>query len=43
VVEYEKGSRPQYDLIFGTETMNKLGVLDFKAKTIANDEIILPI
>ncbi len=43
VVEYKKGSRPQYDLILGTETMKELGiVLDFKAKTITIDEIILP-
>jgi hypothetical protein len=44
VVKYEKGSRPQYDLILGTETMKELGVvLDFKAKKITIDEIILPI
>jgi hypothetical protein len=43
VVEYAKSSRPQYDLILGTETMKELGiVLDFKAKTITIDEIILP-
>jgi hypothetical protein len=43
VVEYEKGSRPQYDLILGTETMKKLGImLDFKVKMITVDEIILP-
>jgi hypothetical protein len=43
VVEYKKGSKPQYDLILGTETMNKDGiVLDFKAKTITIDEIVLP-
>ncbi len=43
VVAYKKGSRPQYDLILGTETMKKLGiVLDFKAKMITIDEIILP-
>jgi hypothetical protein len=40
-VEYKKGSRPQYDLILGTETMKELGImLDFKAKAIT---IILPI
>ncbi len=44
VVKYEKGSRPQYDLILGAETMEELGiVLDFKAKTISIDETILPI
>jgi hypothetical protein len=43
MVEYEKSSRPQYDLILGTETMKELGiVLDVKAKTITIDEIILP-
>jgi hypothetical protein len=42
VVEYEKDSNPQYDLIIGTETMRELDiVLDFKAKTIIIDEIIL--
>jgi hypothetical protein len=43
LVEYEKGSRLKYDLILGTETIKELGiVLDFKAKTITIDEIILP-
>jgi hypothetical protein len=43
VVKYKKGSRPQDDLILGTETMKELGiVLDFKAKMITIDEIILP-
>ncbi len=44
MVEYEKGSRPQYDLILGTETMKELViVLDFKAIMItAIDDIILP-
>jgi hypothetical protein len=42
VVEYDKGSKPQYDLILGTETMKDLGiVLDFKAKMISVDEVIL--
>jgi hypothetical protein len=42
VVEYKKGSRPQYDLILGTQTMNELGiVLDLKAKSTTIDEIIL--
>ncbi len=43
MVEYEKGSKPQYELILDTETMKELGiVLDFKAKMITIDEIILP-
>ncbi len=38
VVEYEKGSRPQYDLILSTETMKELGImLDFETKTITID------
>jgi hypothetical protein len=43
MVEYNKGSKQQYDLILGTETMNELGImLEFKAKMITIDEIILP-
>jgi hypothetical protein len=43
VVEYVKDSKLQNDLILGTETMKELGiVLDFKAKRITIDEIILP-
>ncbi len=43
VVKYEKGSRPQYDLILGREIMKELGiVLDFKAKTISINEITAP-
>ena len=43
VVKYDEKSKPQYDLILGTETMKELGiVLDFKAKTITVDEITLP-
>jgi hypothetical protein len=43
VVEYEKKSKLQYGLFLGTETMKELHiVLDFKAKTITIDEIILP-
>jgi hypothetical protein len=43
VVEYEKDSKPQYDLILGTVTMKELGiVLDFKAITITIDEVTLP-
>jgi hypothetical protein len=41
VVKYNKDSKPQYDLILGTETMTELGI-NFKAKTITIDEIILP-
>jgi hypothetical protein len=43
VVKYDKDSKPLYDLIFVTENMKELGIiLDFKAKTISVDEIILP-
>jgi hypothetical protein len=35
--------KPQYGLIHGTKTMKELGILlDFKAKMIIIDEIILP-
>jgi hypothetical protein len=44
VVKYEKGCKPQYDLILGTETMKELGImLNLKAKTITIDEIVLPL
>ena len=43
VVKYRKESKPQFDLILGSETMKELGiVLDFKSKTITFDEITLP-
>ncbi len=43
MVEYSKESKPQYDLILGSETMKELSiVLDFKSKTIIIDEITLP-
>ncbi len=43
VVEYDKDSKPQYDLFLGTETMNEFGIiLNFKDKMITIDEIILP-
>jgi hypothetical protein len=44
VVEYNrKMSKPVFDLIIGCNSMEKLGiVLDFKAKSITIDEIILP-
>ncbi len=43
MVEFEKGSKLQYELILGTKTMNDLGImLDFKTKAITIDEIILP-
>ena len=39
----KKEGRPVFDLIIGCNSMEKLGiVLDFKAKTITIDEIILP-
>jgi hypothetical protein len=42
VVEYNKDSKPQYDLTLGNETMKELGiVLDFKSRTITIDEITL--
>ncbi len=35
VVEYNKDSKPQYDIILGNETMKELRiVLDFKSKTL---------
>ncbi len=35
--------KPVFDLIIGCNSMEMLGiVMDFKAKTITNDEIILP-
>jgi hypothetical protein len=43
VVEYEGNSKPQHDLILGTETMKELGIaMDLRAKTITVDEITLP-
>ncbi len=43
VVEYNKDSKLQYDLILGTETMKELGIfLNFRDKMITIDEIILP-
>jgi hypothetical protein len=42
VVEYDKDSKPQYDLILGTETMKEFGIiLNFRDKMITIDEIIL--
>ncbi len=44
VVKYDKDSKPQCDLILGTETMKELGIiLNFRDKMITIDEIILPI
>ena len=41
VVEYDKDSKLQYDLILGTETMKELGIiLNFRDKMITIDEII---
>ncbi len=43
VVDNEKNCKLQYDLILSTETMKELGImLDFEAKMITIDEIILP-
>jgi hypothetical protein len=46
IVEYDpkKMARPAFDLILEVETLSELGiVLDFRTKTIAVDESILPI
>ncbi len=41
VVEYDKDSKPQYDLILGTVTMKEIGIiLNFWVKMITIDEII---
>ncbi len=41
VVEYDKVSKPQYDLILGTETMKEVGIiLNFRDKMITIVEII---
>jgi hypothetical protein len=43
VVEYDKDSKQQYDLILGTKTIKEFGIiLNSKNKTITIDEIILP-
>ncbi len=44
IVDFEeKDQAPMFDLIIGTETMQRLGiVLDFKTKMITIDEIALP-
>ena len=44
VFEYDrKMGKPVFDLIIGCNSMEKLGiVLDFKARSITIDEIILP-
>jgi len=44
IVEFEnEDEAPMFDLLIGTETMQRLGiVLDFKTKMITIDEIILP-
>jgi hypothetical protein len=42
VVKYDKDSKLQYDLIFGTETMKEYSIiLNFRDKMITIDEIIL--
>ncbi len=41
-VEYGKDSKPQYELILGTETMKEFGIiLNFRDKMITIDKIIL--
>ncbi len=43
MVDYDKDSKPQYDLILSTETMKEYRIiLNFKAKMLTIDEIILP-
>jgi hypothetical protein len=44
IVEYPQGGTPPlYDLIIGKQTLHDLGtVMNFKEKTIAIDEILLP-
>ncbi len=43
VVEYDKNNRPQYDLILGTVSMKKFGIiLNFRDMMITIDEVILP-
>ncbi len=43
VVEYDKDSKLQYDLILGTVTMKEIVIiLNFRDKMITIDEIILP-
>jgi hypothetical protein len=43
-VEYDKDSKPQYDLILGTVTMKEFGIiLNFRDKMTTIDVIILPI
>ncbi len=43
IVEYNQNNKPQYDLILGSKTMKKYGIiLDFKDKMITVDEVKLP-
>jgi hypothetical protein len=44
IVEYPRGGTPPlYDLIIGKQTLHNIGtMLDFKEKTITNDETLLP-
>jgi hypothetical protein len=43
IVEYDKTTRPQYDLVLGVKTMKKYGIiLDLKDKLITVDEVRLP-
>jgi hypothetical protein len=43
IVEYDKNSKPQYNLILGVKTMKKYGIIfNFKDKMITIDEVKLP-
>jgi hypothetical protein len=43
VVEYDKDSKLQYDLILGTKTMKEFGIiLSFRDKMITTDKVVLP-
>jgi hypothetical protein len=43
VVEYNEINRPQYDLVLGTVSMKRFGIiLNFRDKMITIDETILP-
>jgi hypothetical protein len=43
IVEYDKNTRPQYDLILGVNNMKKYGIIfDFKDKMITVHEVKLP-
>jgi hypothetical protein len=43
VFKYDKDSKPQYDLILGTETTKEFVIiLNFRDKMITIDEVLLP-